>query len=160
MTEDLTTAQLVSRYNAMVRSAPDLRLREISSFHDKKTALARCEKVASSIKAREEGMKAADRIAIVPSTRKEIVAAVNNGSNEFGTRPGTFKEKAVAHLLKNLGKAISAVDLSQAVYGRVDATAELTNVVRGIVKTIADKKLGYELLKKGNTYGLHQILNN
>lgn len=178
----MSGAELVSAYNKMAGSAEGVALqtRTVTRFADQATAVKRCLALASSIKARKEGLKgtsekdvpAAKPVSTAapakkPATvKKEGAKPVQTGiAAEFEARAGTIREKLLLALHANFKKQVPLNTLLKATYGNLNTENKgaLMMSMKGALLTIKNKKLPYEIKKekvpetKELTFGLYPV---
>jgi hypothetical protein len=180
MAKDFTTMTgpaLVSAYNEMANSAlgKELGAKPVTRFSDQPAGVKRCLTLASSIKARQEGL-AAIKPTVVEDTEvttkakkvkkvngvSKTSASANKRAAEFGARPGTVREKILIALDDNYRKMVPLKTLLKAAYGRVDDEDKgaLSMSLKGANDTIKKGKLPYQIKKakdeaKEISYGLY-----
>lgn len=172
---EMSGPELVAAYNVMAKSESGVALmaRTVNRFPDAKTGIARCEALASSIRARKAGLggtteeateeddmakkakkTAAKKTAKVKSAKIAKVKAVDPKqakiSVEFGCRYGTNKEKLLLALHEDYRKMVPTAKLLKAVYGsqNTENTGALLMVLQGVTVAIENGKLPYEVRKE------------
>src|SRR5262245_24206724 len=186
---EMTGGELVGHYNLLAMSdlGKELGAKPTQKFKDLATGIKRIEALTSSIKAREEGLKAEAKqpakgelgdamatLAIDPTIPQEETtamaktakktkktaapkAAKANGTRgihyekpsnlfeQFQARPGTNLEKVIKYLTNEVGKRVTLAQMASRLYDDKEATGPVGNVLKGVVKRLADLKLPYVL---------------
>lgn len=156
---------LVRAFNEMANSdtGKELSARTVVRFADTKTGIKRCEMLASSIRARKEGLSAPEPRAAAkkPSPKakapaKEKTLGANTSANklaaEFEARAGTNREKLLVALDASYRKLVPLNTLLKAVYGsqNTENKGALMMSIKGALLTIKNNKLPYQIKKEKN----------
>lgn len=177
--------QLVAAYNKMAES---LKLKPVARFSAHPVGVKRCQELAARMKElpvteivpattieaakkeESEVPKAKANVSKPVKTAKKVIArkpksdVPDNRSKiaiEFDARAGTVRQKLLDELHANYRKMIDQNKLLKACYGSMnnENVGALNMSVKGALKTIKDKKLGYEIRKvkddKGVSFGLY-----
>ncbi len=179
---NMSGPELVRAFNAMAGSVPgqELQARPVNRFATPEVGRKRCEKLASSIAARERGLAAVDEVPSPPvevafdseervmarkaKAKKPKAERPNGILGEFETNLNKFRGKCLHFLWEHKNEQLTWKQLVKATYG-ANASYEghhgkITMVLRGVNGTITKKKFKhYELVaergEEGTTYGLY-----
>lgn len=172
-------ATLVIAHNKMAESelGKQLGAKTIQRFESREAGIERCEQIASSIRAYQQGMaeennrekgdktmtdkpkksakKASKKSAKKASKKVAVKAAANGVDNRskfaqaFEARQGTNRQKLIDALASNFRKPVTVNSLLKSVYGsqNVENKTALAMSMRGALATIKSKRLPYRIEK-------------
>lgn len=153
----MSTPELIVAYNNMVLSEVGQALgnrREVTRFQDRPTGVARCEALASSIRAWVEGQRAEERrTEAPPRARRQRVTTPDHAATDLTgmVTQGSNRERALAKFSANVGQYLTQEELVKAVYNAAnwqDFRSRLAMVLIGVRRVLEVHDLPYELLKQ------------
>jgi hypothetical protein len=145
--------ELVRRFNEMARTqtGQELNIKEVNRFSTAEVGRKRCEQLASSIRARKNGLKNVKDDGVVVKSAGDTLDVLKT----FKTSVGKNRGKLIAFMAMNMGQQIDAEQIKQRVYGHNGSTSALMMVMRGLIKSIPKLNAPFKVVKDGKTYGLY-----
>lgn len=143
--QTMTGSELVQAYNAMVdrlKFFGNENYRRISRFADLGQGRARCEAIASSLKAAESSLE---------STEKGKRMQVKN-TDDLGFRKGSKGQVLFQYLQNHVDQQIPLQRVCREIY-KSDTAPEIENVLNGIRKKLAEKAAPFQLERSKTEHG-------
>lgn len=136
-----------------IQNMEDWKNKPIQKFSDNATGIARCEALASRIRAWSAGPDGTEGVQRVKKAKEPKAPKEKKAKVEKAPRT-TIKSKVFAELEKQKGNFIDASDLIYVAYGKDDdkLRGALANVLRGITKDIKGATFTLES-EKGKRFG-------